>query len=663
MKKGFLLEKKKRKTDQQTLNLKQRNVIPSEQPVIHDSAKENHVSKTNGKSSKVNSYCGWKKGFLNSSKPVVSPRRTSSNSNKASASVDIKLASSELLELENDHSDHSAWSDVFLKTKDQPVAKPPLILVQDDETDADESKYEDQPTSHSKNPITAVISSVTTKEETPFIREISSRILRKSDIVEEKDVTLETHHVPEKESFPNHDEMNESSLPLPSLSLPTKLSILLSKLERMYQLKRRKLKYKEKNVVKEEFQEEKTYLDSFFKEFISVENNEISQQSMSNIMFVFDNIFGIITSYSKSQIKYYWDEKSDHILPPGLVLGLAIFDISHLGVYRCLVQFWSRTIQFLDSIHENSKNDQVKREKVKLIGSLICTKMKICSWHSSKLEDISMNAKGENYRPSNLEIDSIFTLLKSGIPYLSQLLESFHVDYKRTVLAVHALETAFFIIEDASLSYIMCHDLSNSSISLTMEDFLQVRTFLKVQEKWWLGELKTDESYSRGHPKRLCQKGILADWKLVMKAAEDHFQRLMCENNNVTQRVCNSDSIYLLSKSLSGLYLDPGLNEIVSSSYGGIAQTMCKDILIANSDSEDYVSSSLNLALAYIHDSPKADGLEFAETAILRSVCFQMMQKCNRSDHNRIQSECFGLLIRTLKSKQKRSIDLTTSIM
>jgi hypothetical protein len=662
MKKGFLLEKKKRKTDQQILNLKQRNVIPTEQPVIHDSAKENHVSKNDGKNSKVNYHRGWKKGFLNTSSPVVSPRRTPSNSkNKATASVDIKLASSELLELENDHRDSSAWSNVFVKTKDEPVAKPRLIVLQDDETDADESKYDDQPSSQTKNPITAVISSVSTEEETPLIREISSRILRKSDIIEETDVTLETHHAPEKESFPNHDEMNESSLPLPSLSLPTKLSILLSNLERLYQLKRRKLKYKEKNVVKEEFQEEKTYLDSFFKEFINVENNEMSQQSMSNIMFVLDYIFGMIPSYSKSQIKYNWDEKIEHILPPGLVLGLAIFDISHLDVYRCLVQFWSRTIQVLDSIHENSKNDQVKREKVKLIGSFICTKMKICSWHSSKLEDISMNAKGGNYRPSNLEIDSIFTLLKSGVPYLSKILESFHVDYKRTVLAVHALETAFFIIEDASLSYVMYHDFSNLSTSLTIEDFLQVRLFLKVQKQWWLGEIKTVESYSRGHSKRLCQKGILNDWKLVIKAAEVHFQRSMCENK-MAQTVCNFDSIYLLSKSLSGLYLDRGLNETISRSYGGIAQTMCKDIMIKNSDSEGFISSSLKLTLAYIHDSPKPDGLDFAETAILRSVCFWIMQRCNRSNQN-IQSECFDMLIKTLKSKQKRSIDLTTSIM
>jgi hypothetical protein len=202
----------------------------------------------------------------------------------------------------------------------------------------------------------------------------------------------------------------------------------------------------------------------------------------------------------------------------------------------------------------------------------------------------------------------------------------------------------------------MYHHLSKPSASITMKDFLQVNLFLQVQEKWWLGEVDTDDNGNQDHSKRLCQKGILTDWKLMINKATE-----VCENN-MTETTCNSDRIYLLSKTLSGLYLDRGVDEKVSLSYGGIAQTMCKDMIIANFDSEDYVSTSLNLTLAYIHDLPEAEGLEMTETAILRyTICCWIIQKWNVSDRIRIQSD---MLINTLKSKQKRSIvDLTTSIM
>lgn len=649
MKKGFLLEKKKQKTDKQTpREIKQESNILSER-----SAKEICISKTDEKNSKSNHNIGWKKGFLNNSNQIVPIRKIKSNHKKATAPVDNKLASSDLLELENDHRDVSAWNDVFSKTKNQSELKSPLIVVQDDDTN--ESKNENRSEFQTINLITTVVSSVTHEEETPMIRELSSRKYHKNDRKETL-VNLEMHAVHDEETVPQHDETDESSLPLPSLSLPTQLSILLSKLERLSKLKRRKLKLKENNIIKEEVEDEKACIDAFLKEFINVENHEMCQQSISNIMFVFDNIFSIIPSYSKSQIKYNWDRKCQLILPPCLVVGLAIFDISDLDVCRCLVQFWGRTVQSLDSVHENTNLDQLKREKVKLIGSFICIKMKICSWHSSKLEDLSMNAESGNDRLSNFEIDNIFTLFKNGTPCLSQLLRSSHVDFKRTVLAVHALETAFFIIEDASLTYAMYHHLSNSSTSITIKDFLQVKLFLQAQEKWWLGEVDTDDNGNQDHSKRLCQKGILTDWKLVIKAAE------VCENN-MTETTYNYERIYLLSKTLSGLYLDRGVDEKVSRSYGGIAQTMNKDMIITNFDSEDYISTSLNLTLAYIHDSLEAEGLEMTETAILRSICCWIIQKWNVIDRIRIQSECFDMLINTLKSKQKRSIDLITSII
>jgi hypothetical protein len=657
MKKGFLLERKIRKADTRNPEIKQRIAVPSEQCSIIHNVKEKHVPKTDGKNSSSTRTNGWKKGFLNKSNRIVHTKGFKTNS-KAAPVANNKLSSSELLELENHQRGNTSWTDLLLQKNTHSTQKSPLIMVQDDETK--EIKSHDRSELQTINPITNVVTSMNHEEKTPLIRELSSRILSRSDdkVI---DANVERYDQYEKESVPRHDPVDESSLPLPSQTLPTKFSILLSKLERLYKSKRRKLKLENNDDnIQEELEEEKSCLDVFFKEFISVQNKEMSKQSMSNIMFVFDNIFTIIPSYSKSQMQYNWDKICDHIFPPCLVLGLAIFDISDLEVCQCLVTFWRRTIESMDS--EKLNDDYLKREKVKLIGSFICIKVKICSWHASKLQDLSMNVEQGNYRLSNLEIDPVYVLLKSGIPSLSNLLNSCHIDDKRTILAVHALETAFVIIEDACLSYTICHDLTKSSMSLTIEDLLQVKTFLRFQEKWWLEDLETDKNLNRGHSKRLCHKGILADWKLVVKAAEVHYNRSICDNN-MDENTSHSDSVYRLSKMLSGVYLDRGTKENVPRSYGGIAQTMCKDIRIANSDSEHYLSFSLQLLSTYIHDFQETDDLEIIETAILRSICFWMIQKCNAVDWNRIQSECLQTLIGTLKSKQKRSIDLTTAIM
>lgn len=657
MKKGFLLNSTRKLTKPGS-----NNVASSEKTSIRDPV--DGISITSSTPHTLRK--GWEEGFLNKENRKVH-ESCSKNDKK---SVVATRTSSALLIMEQDPSPAYDLTD---SSNPNEQMRSPLIVLVDDESKDNNSHDQQDGLHHANHSNTSFMSLISEDHNEPLLREVSTKIRRINDGKDDKQ--LDVNPISNFEDIGLGNDRNNqdkdvsqslSNLTLPAKSLPTKLSLLLFTLDRLYKAKRKRILKQhenERNFEHDEIQQEKVVLNDFLEEFITVENNPtLYLQPKANLLFIFDNIFEDVASHVKSKIRYYWDPYRDQILPPCWVLGLAIFDKNSKVAFESIIDYWDKKIDLLRDEKANSKI--VKLEKMKMIGSLICIKMKICSWRGFLLTRLHFHSKDDSKNHLLSSYYSCDFLLARGLPYLLRLLQIDGTMIKRTLFTDTVLETAFCILDYACLSNVLQPKVHNGESVFSFDDLLQVKTLLVVLEKWWVKDTSNSDNGNEKDMKQNCYGAILADLRAAIKDTEKEVDRSICDGELDPKQAAlfAKDS---LSKHLSGIYMctDDGIQ--TPSSFGGIAQSTCKDLSLSDFSDENYLLSSLNKAYVVIHNAYSVGKREniHETTAILRSCCFWLIQNTNTKALDECRTECLEKAIQMLKSKQQRTINLLLAIM
>lgn len=401
-------------------------------------------------------------------------------------------------------------------------------------------------------------------------------------------------------------------------------------------------------------------------------------------------------SSSSSSCCYFIKEES----PPVFVIGHGLLEtcpriscLELLGI--CLDSIRGGTSNKEEDENTSKQEEGCwKRQKIQRLGAMLIIRYYILEMYTLLWKwmqtDHPKDCLEEQQQEDRVKlvgsIDVILLLLEHGPLLFASNLEDKDGMIRRSVLAVNVMDTYFWLLEYSSLMYQV------SLSSETLLDGLVVQSIKELPKYLWynlsvlekmLETLKgwNAASYGKGCSGNdtttaavssiSCAEALLKDWTLVVGQVRETYDKRRFLDMANEEDAC-LESVETFTKELAGIHLQRNGRKTVGC-YGGIAQTLCKQWALSNSDCLNQLQVALEAAKSCIFQQQQEEA-SFSRwevtlgddlTMIVRQLCGLLSRKkglVGRMDSD-IRTKAVESCLMLMRSKSGRCINLLESVL